>query len=191
MSMSAMKAWFASTALVTTIAAGPALAQVPVDAPPAAPLPAGLDALAKAVDALPKPGESYGRDVSALVDAFPTFLGDGTQYEDDIVIEGSDSVAVMLVRAAKAWSMLQPQCDVTVHQGSTDRGLQALLAAQSVAKVTPRILIAPGFTHQRPTDPDDSLRQLANPVVAELRNPVLKNWNGYEVGQMRPAAALG
>lgn len=29
-----------------------------------------------------------------------------------------------------------------------------------------------------------------NPVVAELRNPVLKNWNGYEVGQMRPAAAL-
>lgn len=29
-----------------------------------------------------------------------------------------------------------------------------------------------------------------NPVVAELANPVLKNWNGYEVGQMRPAAAL-
>ena len=29
-----------------------------------------------------------------------------------------------------------------------------------------------------------------NPVVAELRNPVLKNWNGYEVGAMRPAAAL-
>jgi L-asparaginase II len=29
-----------------------------------------------------------------------------------------------------------------------------------------------------------------NPVVAELRHPVLKNWNGYEVGQMRPAAAL-
>jgi hypothetical protein len=50
-------------------------------------------------------------------------------------------------------------------------GLQALLAAQSVAKVTPRILIAPGFTHQRPHDPDypdDSTRQLANPVVAEL-----------------------
>lgn len=50
-------------------------------------------------------------------------------------------------------------------------GLQALLAAQSVAKVTPRILIAPGFTHQRPIDPDypdDSTRQLANPVVAEL-----------------------
>ena len=47
-------------------------------------------------------------------------------------------------------------------------GLQALLAAQSVAKVTPRILIAPGFTHQRPVDPDDASRLLANPVVAEL-----------------------
>lgn len=30
-----------------------------------------------------------------------------------------------------------------------------------------------------------------NPVVAELRNPVLKNWNGYEVGTMRPGEALG
>ena len=47
-------------------------------------------------------------------------------------------------------------------------GVQALLAAQSVAKVTPRILIAPGFTHQRPLDPADETRQLANPVVAEL-----------------------
>ena len=47
-------------------------------------------------------------------------------------------------------------------------GLLALLAAQSIVKVTPRILIAPGFTHQRPQDPDDDTRQLANPVVAEL-----------------------
>lgn len=48
------------------------------------------------------------------------------------------------------------------------KGLQALLAAQSIVKVTPRLLIAPGFTHQRPLDPDDETRQLANPVVAEL-----------------------
>lgn len=130
MSMSVMKAWFAPAALAATLGAVTALAQVPVDEPPAAPLPAGLDALAKAVDALPKPGEAYGRDVSALVDAFPTFLGDGTQHQDDIVIEGSDSMAVMLVRAAKAWSLLQPQCEVTVHQGSTDRGLQSLLAGR-------------------------------------------------------------
>lgn len=41
------------------------------------------------------------------------------------------------------------------------KGVQCLLAAQSEAKVQPRILIAPGFTHDRPSG-------LANPVVAEL-----------------------
>ena len=40
-------------------------------------------------------------------------------------------------------------------------GCQALLSAQSEVKVQPRILIAPGFTHQMP-DGD------ANPVLAEL-----------------------
>ena len=42
-------------------------------------------------------------------------------------------------------------------------GVQALLAAQSVAKVTPRILIAPGFTHQRPLDPADETRHTGAP----------------------------
>ena len=41
------------------------------------------------------------------------------------------------------------------------KGVQCLLAAQSEAKVQPRVLIAPGFTHDRPSG-------LANPVVAEL-----------------------
>ncbi|HQT03419.1 MAG TPA: phage tail sheath subtilisin-like domain-containing protein [Thiotrichales bacterium] len=47
-------------------------------------------------------------------------------------------------------------------------GLHAFLSAKSQLGVQPRILIAPGFTHQRPSDPDDSQRQLANPVIAEL-----------------------
>lgn len=47
-------------------------------------------------------------------------------------------------------------------------GVHAFLAARSAVKVTPRILIAPGFTHQRPVDPDDASRKLANPVLAEL-----------------------
>lgn len=41
-------------------------------------------------------------------------------------------------------------------------GVHALLGAESVVGVSPRILIAPGFTHQRPGG-------LANPVVAELQ----------------------
>ena len=40
-------------------------------------------------------------------------------------------------------------------------GVHALLGAESVVGVAPRILCAPGFTHQRPNDE-------ANPVVAEL-----------------------
>jgi len=46
------------------------------------------------------------------------------------------------------------------------KGVSALLASQSEVAVTPRILIAPGFTHQTPLDEDDE--PVANPVVAEL-----------------------
>lgn len=42
-------------------------------------------------------------------------------------------------------------------------GVHALLAAESVVGFSPRILCAPGFTHQRPGSPAG-----ANPVVAEL-----------------------
>ncbi len=45
-------------------------------------------------------------------------------------------------------------------------GVSGLLAANSEVKVQPRILIAPGFTHQTPLDEDDE--PTANPVVAEL-----------------------
>lgn len=45
------------------------------------------------------------------------------------------------------------------------KGAQALLACQSELGLTPRILIAPGFTHQTPLDEGDPV---ANPVVAEL-----------------------
>jgi phage tail sheath protein FI len=46
------------------------------------------------------------------------------------------------------------------------KGVSALLASQSEVAVTPRILIAPGFTHQTPLDEDEE--PVANPVVAEL-----------------------
>jgi phage tail sheath protein FI len=77
---------------------------------------------------------------------------------------------VVVIRVAEGATEAETQTNVLggVDEAGQYLGLQALLAAQSVAKVTPRILIAPGFTHQRPVDPDDSLRQLANPVVAEL-----------------------
>jgi len=50
-------------------------------------------------------------------------------------------------------------------------GVHALLAAASDLGVTPRILIAPGFTSERPEDlPDNPGTYLANPVVSELES---------------------
>ncbi|WP_425641396.1 phage tail sheath subtilisin-like domain-containing protein [Marinomonas gallaica] len=45
-------------------------------------------------------------------------------------------------------------------------GIQALLSSKSVNGKVPRILCAPGFTHQKPVDGDGN--PSANPVVAEL-----------------------
>jgi hypothetical protein len=47
-------------------------------------------------------------------------------------------------------------------------GVHALAGAESVVGYAPRILCAPGFTHQRPDDTVNVGEFLANPVVAEL-----------------------
>lgn len=47
-------------------------------------------------------------------------------------------------------------------------GVHALLGAESVVGFVPRIICAPGWTHQRPEDPGTPGTYLANPVVAEL-----------------------
>jgi phage tail sheath protein FI len=47
-------------------------------------------------------------------------------------------------------------------------GVHAFKAAQSEAKVIPRILCAPGFTSARPEDAETPGSYVANPVVAEL-----------------------
>lgn len=48
------------------------------------------------------------------------------------------------------------------------QGVEALLAAGSEVGVKPRILIAPGFTHQREEDPENQGEYLANPVASAL-----------------------
>lgn len=47
-------------------------------------------------------------------------------------------------------------------------GVHAFLGAQSALGLTPRLLIAPGFTGDRPDDPENPGTALANPVVSEL-----------------------
>lgn len=48
------------------------------------------------------------------------------------------------------------------------QGIQALLAAGSTVGAKPRLLIAPGFTHQRMEDPETPGEFLANPVAAAM-----------------------
>lgn len=47
-------------------------------------------------------------------------------------------------------------------------GVHALLSSKSVLGFTPRILLAPGFTHQRTEDAENPGTFLKNPVAAEL-----------------------
>lgn len=49
-------------------------------------------------------------------------------------------------------------------------GVEALLSAQGTVGSKPRILCAPGWTHQRPEDPDNTGEHLANPVGAALKS---------------------
>lgn len=47
-------------------------------------------------------------------------------------------------------------------------GVHAFLGAESKLGVVPRILVAPGFSHQRPENPQLPGQYLANPVVSEM-----------------------
>lgn len=47
-------------------------------------------------------------------------------------------------------------------------GVHAFLGAESKLGVVPRILLAPGFSHQRPADTVNTGQFLANPVVSEM-----------------------
>lgn len=88
---------------------------------------------------------------------------------DDIYDQAS--AVIVLVRVEASSDDMQSFANVIGGVDETTghyQGLQALRSAKSLLGVQPRILIAPGFTHQRPVDPDDDQRQLANPVVAEL-----------------------
>lgn len=88
---------------------------------------------------------------------------------DDIYDQAS--AVIVLVRVEASSDDMQSFANVIGGVDETTghyQGLQALRSAKSLLGVQPRILIAPGFTHQRPADPDDDQRQLANPVVAEL-----------------------
>lgn len=75
---------------------------------------------------------------------------------------------VIVVRVEKGEDDAATMANVVGGVSSEDdsfEGVHALLGAESEVGFSPRILCAPGFTHQRP---DDGGEPQANPVVAEM-----------------------
>ncbi|WP_027362183.1 phage tail sheath C-terminal domain-containing protein [Halodesulfovibrio aestuarii] len=76
---------------------------------------------------------------------------------------------VVVVRVAEG---ADEKATMTNVVGGTDvtgmKGVHAFLGAKSKCAVKPKLLLAPGFTHQRYEDPDNAGTYLKNPVAAEL-----------------------
>lgn len=108
-------------------------------------------------------------EAAALLDAEEG--DDGTLPSALDAIFDQAGAAVVVVRVEEDADEATELANVVggVNSGTDEyEGVHALLAAESILGVAPRILIAPGFTHQRPEDSEDPGTYLANPVVAEL-----------------------
>jgi phage tail sheath protein FI len=102
------------------------------------------------------------RTEAAKLDTVGTGLGTLPAALDGIFDQ--IGAVVIVVRVDVGLDEAETLANVIGGVNATDgtfEGVHALAGAESVVGFAPRILIAPGFTHQRPTD-------LANPVVAEL-----------------------
>lgn len=88
----------------------------------------------------------------------------------DLILDqiGAAIVVVRVDTGANAAATLTNVLGGTNPTTGAYTGVHALLGAQAGLGVTPRILIAPGFTSDRPVDPQNSAERLANPVVSEL-----------------------
>ena len=99
--------------------------------------------------------------------------GDGQGTLPDAIngIFDQAGAVVVVVRVAEG---ISPAATRTNVIGGVDpdtgayTGVQAFLAAETAVGVAPRILIAPGFTSERPENTEIPGRFLANPVVSEL-----------------------
>lgn len=125
-------------------------AKFPLDTPVLITSPAEAEALIAGV--LPDtPAEA---DRGTLPSAF---AGVFDQARPPIVVVRVDTVETDTAQLAEV-----------VGQAVGYQGVYALLTAQTVAKAQPRILIAPGFTHQVPTAGEPA-EAVANPVVVALK----------------------
>jgi phage tail sheath protein FI len=143
------------------------------------------------IDAGPRPIQTVRSSVIGLIGTAPNADPDAFPLNTPVMIAGSRREAAKLDTVGTGLGTLPGAIDsifdqagavvvvVRVEPGATEaetlanviggvnaatgdyEGVQCFLGAESKLGVAPRILCAPGFTHQRPSD-------LSNPVVAEL-----------------------
>lgn len=80
---------------------------------------------------------------------------------------------VVVVRVAPGTDEAQTLANVVGGVDPTTgayTGVHAFVGAESLLGVRPRILIAPGWTHQHQTDPDAPTAVLGNPVIADMKS---------------------
>lgn len=143
------------------------------------------------IDAGPRPIQTVKSSVIGIVGTAPDADADAFPLNTPVLVAGSRKEAAGLDTTGNSNGTLPSAMDgifdqigavvivVRVDEGADEavtlanivggvnavdgnlEGVHALVGAESVVGYAPRILIAPGFTHQRPGG-------LANPVVAEL-----------------------
>ena len=101
--------------------------------------------------------DTEGNNAGTLPDALDAILG-----------QAGAVVVVVRVKegATEAETLANIKGGIDAETGSYE-GVHALLSAESVLGVAPRVLIAPGFTGVRPDDVTQG-KKLANPIVSEL-----------------------
>lgn len=150
------------------------------------------------IDAGPRPIQTVRSSVIGLIGTAPSADATAFPLNTPVMIAGSRREAAKLDTVGTGLGTLPGAIDsifdqagavivvVRIEEGATAaetlaniiggvnattgeyEGVQAFLGAESKLGVTPRILIAPGFTSDRPEDPATPGTFLANPVVSEL-----------------------
>ena len=109
------------------------------------------------------------RREAAKLDTLGTGLGTLPGAIDSIFDQAG--AVIVVVRVAQGATDAETLANIIGGVNATTgdyEGVQCFIGSESKLGVCPRILIAPGFTHQRPEDTETPGTFLANPVVSEL-----------------------
>lgn len=150
------------------------------------------------IDSGPRPVRTVRSGVIGIVGTAPDADADAFPLNTPVLVAGRRTEAALLDTTGDGLGTLPAAMDdifdqigavvvvIRVEEGADDaetlanilggvdpdtgqyEGVHALLGAESVVGVQPRILCVPGFTGSRPEDPENPGVFLANPVVSEL-----------------------